>query len=805
MPSRCDLHVHSRRSDRPSEWYLERIGAPESFTETLDLVRIARARGMDFVTVTDHDSIDGGLEIAHLPGTFLSCEITAAFPEDGTEVHVLVWGITEAEHRETQDLRRDLYALVAYLCERGIAHALAHPLFRVDDRLTLGQLERCLLLFRTFELVNGTRDPRATTLFSAVVDALTPLRIAELADRHGLEPSGPEPWIKRFVGGSDDHCGLYVGTTWTETPPAATVAEYLARLAAGDHAPGGEVGSSLKLARAFQALAHDYYRQKVLAGSRWRNDPIAALLRRMAAGEIDPRNPEGSAWSQSLRALAAFLPSFGPPRPLAAIVARTRRAAEPTLAREEERAVFEGSARLAQRALARSLDAGAAALEAGRPLSALPALSTLATGLVAASPYLAAFRFQHKDEPFHREVADAFPELAPLRAKSPRRVWATDTLVDVNGVARTVATAAGLARRRDFPVTVLTCLPATPRTDFELENFPPIWQMPVPRYEELVLSLPPLLEVVEWVEREQIGEIVVSTPGPVGLAALAAARLLDLPAVGIHHTDFPRYVAALGGGVKLAGFAAGYLKWFYGQMDRVWVSSASSRAQLLELGVEPGRLAHLPRGVDTDRFHPDRRRRDYFPGLGVEGGPVALYVGRLAPEKNLEVLLDAFARARESHPGARLVLVGDGPARDGLERRSGPGVTFAGVRGGDALATAYASADLFVFPSRTETFGNAVLEAMASGLPVVVAREGGPAEQIEDGCEGLVVDAAAAAPLAAALSRLLHDDTLRHVLGRAARRSAENRGWDAFLSALFGSPPASVSVESEAEAVAALT
>lgn len=797
MPSRCDLHVHSKRSDRPSEWYLERIGAPESFTEPLDVYRRARARGMDFVTVADHDTIEGGLEIAHLPGTFLSCEVTAAFPEDGAQVHVLVWGISEADHREIQALRGDLYSLVAWLRARGVVHALAHPLFRVDDRLSVSQLEKCLVLFRRFENLNGTRDPRATELFAAVVEALTPELMARLADRHRLEPEGPEPWRKRFTGGSDDHCGLYVATTWTETPDAASVDELLAHLAAGDHRPGGEAGSSLKLARCFQALAHDYYRRRVLGGSRWRNDPIADLLRRLAAGEIDPRRPEGDGFSRSVRRIASFLPTF--PQSRASAARRFARAAETALTREEERAVFEGSARLAQRAAARALDSVGRALEAGRPLAALPALATVAAGVVAISPYVAAFRFEHKDEPFHRDVAAGFPGLGQLARKSERRVWATDTLADVNGVARTVATAAALAHRRGLAVTVLASEPGATRADFELENFPPIWQRAVPRYESLALRVPPFAETLEWLERERFAEVLVSTPGPVGLTALAGAKLLGLPVAGIYHTDFPRYVAALTGSERLTGIARGYLRWFYGQLDRVFVSSAGYRDELVALGIEPGRLRWLPRGVDAERFHPGRRRADFFGRFFAAGGsdpggaaspanaPVLLYVGRLAPEKNLELLLEAFRWLRERRPEARLALVGDGPSRAALEERApGPAVAFCGVLAGDELADAYASADLFVFPSRTDTFGNAVLEAMASGLPVVVAREGGPAEQVDDGVEGLVVDCASPAPLAEALARLLASEIRRRQLGRAARAAAAGRGWDSFLDALFG-------------------
>ena len=788
MTSRCDLHVHSKASDRPGEWYLERIGAPESFTEPAEVYRTARARGMDFVTLTDHDTIDGALAIAHLPGAFLSCEVTAAFPEDGAPLHLLVWGIDETEHREIQRRRRDLYALRAYLRERGIVHAVAHPLFRVDSRLSIDHLEKLLLLFRRFENLNGTRDPRATELFGAVVASLTPELLEAMAERQKLAPEDPEPWIKVLTGGSDDHGGLYIGTTWTETPRAASVVEFLARLAAGEHAPGGEAGSSLKLARSFQALAHDYYRSRVLGGSRFRNDPLAELLRQLARGEVDPARNDWSGLRRSLTQLVSFLPALGPTRPALDLAARAgaRREAAPALAREAEREIFDRSCRLGHRAMARAMADAETAFERGQPLAALPALSTLATAVFALSPYAAAFRFQHKDEPLHRALAERFAAAAPLKEKSARVAWATDTLADINGVATTIRTAATLARRSGRAVTVLSSVPVAPLVDFDLENFPPLFERPMPRYEQLALRVPPPMEVVEYVERERFRELLVSTPGPVGLCALAAGKLLGLRLTGVYHTDFPRYVTALGGDSRLTDHAWSYLRWFYGQMDRVFVSSRAYYEELAEHGFDPARLSLLPRGVDSDRFHPRHRRESFFSRWGLAAGTTFLYVGRLAPEKNLEVLLDAFGEVAAHRPEVRLALVGDGPARTALERSAGPGVAFTGFLEGAELAAAYASADVFVFPSRTDTFGNVVLEAQASALPVVVSLDGGPRELIESGHDGLAVDAAAPGPFALAMAALAADAPLRRRLGQRARAAAERRPWDSLLAALFG-------------------
>ena len=266
--SRADLHVHSKHSDRPSEWFLRRIGAPESFVEPRELYAACRERGMDFVTITDHNSLGGSLEIADLPNTFLSSELTTYFPEDGCKIHCLVWGVTEAQFATLQQARENIHELRDVLRREGILHAVAHPLFRVNDKLTVEHFEKLILMFDRFEGLNGSREPRAGDLAQAVFAALTPEDIAALADRHGIAPAGPTPWIKRLTGGSDDHSGLYACGAHTVTPKAETVEEFLGYLREGRHEPGGRAGSSLRLAHSLYHIAYSYYRSRFLRGGR---------------------------------------------------------------------------------------------------------------------------------------------------------------------------------------------------------------------------------------------------------------------------------------------------------------------------------------------------------------------------------------------------------------------------------------------------------------------------------------------------------------------------------------------------------
>ncbi|MDX1998451.1 MAG: hypothetical protein SF066_12100 [Thermoanaerobaculia bacterium] len=230
--SRADLHLHSRFSNRPSEWFLRQVAAPESFSEPLALYRLCRSRGMDFVTISDHDTLAGSLAIAHLPGTFLSTEVTVRFPEDGCRIHCLVLGLTETQHAEIERRREDLYAFHDYLRAENLLHSVAHPLYRVDAAFSLAHLERLLVLFDRFETRNGMHDRRINQLLVTILEQLTPEVLDDLAERHGLAPRGAQPWAKTTTGGSDDHGGLFAATTWTETPVATSAAEFLGHLAA---------------------------------------------------------------------------------------------------------------------------------------------------------------------------------------------------------------------------------------------------------------------------------------------------------------------------------------------------------------------------------------------------------------------------------------------------------------------------------------------------------------------------------------------------------------------------------------------
>jgi glycosyltransferase involved in cell wall biosynthesis len=789
MTARADLHVHSKASNRPTEWILRQFGAPESFTEPREVYRLCRERGMDFVTLSDHDTIAGALEIAHLPGTFLSEEVTALFPEDGCEIHCLAVGITEAQHRDIQELRHNVYELRDYLVASDIVHSVAHPLFRVNDMLTLPQLEKLLVLFNRFEALNGIHDRRANDLVRRIFGALTRETIAELAERHRLTPAGPTPWIKSFTGGSDDHGGHYVATTWTETTAGAApgtagagVAGYLAALRGGHHQPGGQTGSSLRLAQSLFSIAHEYYRRQFPLGLGSRRNPFGELLHGLAHGSAGRRRHASSGSGGSSSAATAAPRGGGR--------AAAQAGDEPAI----DRLTFEAANRASQEAANALFDGFLHHARRGRLAESLAAAAgQLAPLALTLAPYLVALQAQHKDADLLEMAAHRFlgmgPEEAlagPRPARGGKKAWFTDTLTDVNGVAKTVRTLAGLARQRLRRLTAITCGEDTPPPDLAVENFQPVATFPIPGYESQTLKLPPLLEVLEHCERERYSEILISTPGPLGLAGLAAAKLLGIPATGIYHTDFPLYVRHLSGSAMLEEMTWTYMRWFFGAMDRVFVASRCYMETLAARGFAVERMALLPRGVDASFFHPGKRDPHFWGRFGINGCFKFLYVGRVSREKNLDGLIASFLAFLDSGRQAQLVVVGDGPyLRELADRHRRPEIVFTGFLHGEDLARAYAGANVFAFPSVTDTFGNVVLEAQAAGLPAIVSDQGGPQEIVLDGGSGLVAAASDPGAFTAAMIRLFDDPTLAGDMSAQAVDNARRHSWERLLDQLF--------------------
>ncbi len=794
MAIKADLHCHSRCSDQPEEWLLRRLGARESYTEPRQVYDLARRRGMDLVTITDHNEIRGALEIAGLPEAFVSVEATASFPEDRCRIHVLVFDVTEDQFGEIQRLRDNLYDLQAYLQRERLAHSVAHPLLRVGGRFSLWHLERLLLLFPCFEVVNASRHRSSRDLMHWLLSRLSAGLISDLANTHDLEPVGESPWVKGRTGGSDDHSGLFVAKAYTVADGAEDRAGFLDHLRRGLTRAEGTPGTAQSFAHTLYAIAHQFYRSQFRAGPGPGGDLLGQLLREFFESEtpgcrilhrIRGWGRAMSPWKEQHRREERAFKEVTIDA-LREVMARDWQSAslpvEGPAHHRLNRETFFLASQLTNRLLFEFTRTAVKKFLKGSFFGSLQALSALGPVILGTGPYLFSYHSQNKDRRFLAEVRRRFGGPGPSAGPRPKRAWFTDTLNEVNGVATTVAAMAEAAGRVGADLTIVSSTEDPPPLGGRLKNFPPIGTITFPEYVFQPLAFPPVLNVVDYCERQGFTEVIISTTFSLGLTGLATARLLGLPAVGIYHTDLPEYALRYTQDEQVADLTRRYARWFYGQMDRVYVRSSAYREELADWGIPRERLRLLPAAVDLEAFHPQWRDPALWHQQGLNGETKLLYVGRLAREKDLDILARAYRQLRELRSDITLVVVGDGPYRDGLQRVcAGLPVLFTGFLSGESLSRAYASADIFVFPSSTDTLGNVVLEAQASGLPVVACNAGGPQDILREGITGLLIPRRDPERLAAAIRELASDASRRRRMGLEARQHVEHRTWDAAL------------------------
>lgn len=356
----------------------------------------------------------------------------------------------------------------------------------------------------------------------------------------------------------------------------------------------------------------------------------------------------------------------------------------------------------------------------------------------------------------------------------------TDTYADLNGVSRFVQQLADTARVADADLQVLTSsrlVGKHPKRN--VTNYRPHAARAFAVYPDQEVVWPPAWTMLRDTLRRDPDVIHASTPGPVGMVGVLAAALLDKPLTGVYHTDFPAYVRDHVPHRFVHRLTDGFIRSFYRKFSGIFTRSTQYLDVVKALGLDPHVLAELQPGMDTQAFHPRHRRPGFWTRYGLTDRPKVLYVGRVSKEKNLPFLREVWTRLHAHHAAADLVVVGDGPYLDDLRRDlSGRGVTFLGRRTGDELAALYANADLFVFPSVTDTLGQVVMEAQASGIPCIVSNQGGPQWVVQDNVTGRVLPATDADAWAACILDWLDHPDHRAALGATAHAAMQQRGFD---------------------------
>ncbi len=360
-----------------------------------------------------------------------------------------------------------------------------------------------------------------------------------------------------------------------------------------------------------------------------------------------------------------------------------------------------------------------------------------------------------------------------------RIAYVTETYPpEINGVALTAERFVSGLRARGHAIDLVRPRQShEPHFDSRSEWRSP--GVPIPMYRDLRIGLPVISRLAKRWSRSRPQLVHVATEGPLGWAAIRAARANGIPVTSDFRTNFDQYSEHYGFG-WLRGLVGGYLKRFHNATDRTFVPTSAVSQALTQQGFE--RTEVVGRGVDAEGFSPVHASEKLRASWGAdERSPVLLYVGRLASEKNVPLAFRAFEAVRTRLPGVRLVVVGDGPLRKKLARAH-PEAIFAGPQRGATLAAYYASADVFLFPSLTETFGNVTLEALASGLLVVAYRSGAAAVHIDDCTSGVLIEPGDEQGFIAGTCALAHQFRWLGMMRSGARRAGVAANWDAVIN-----------------------
>lgn len=537
---RADLHVHSQYSEIEGG-ILKKITHSESYTPPREIYKMAKKERMDFVTITDHNSIRGALEIAHLEDVFISEEVTTKFPEDGCEIHLITLDINENQHKEITKLRNNIYELVDYLNSSQILHFVAHPFSSVNGRLKPEHWEKMLLLFDIFEVRNGVQREKDNLLLERILQNLSLSKIEELSERYKISPHSKTPWKKSMVGGSDDHGGLYVGKTYT-IGKGPHLNNFLKSIKDGESIPQGKSGTFFTVGRSIYATGYKFYKYRLRKGKRFRF--LDKLFTDQMKGEILEkiffRNGKGVSIFPKGFFISYFIKKFSKKMPFLCTV-RT----------------------------------------IGKINRNLPFYTAL-------SPYLFGLAYQNKDRNLTWKVKKYY-----LNQQDPLKIaFFVDTMKKGEFPSSLLISQPDFLKKEG--ARIICCNNRKNSLSEEVKVFRSVADFPFPLFPEIHLYLPPLLEILYYCEQEGFTLIHTLTPGPMGVAAILVSKILKVPLVGTYHLDFSRFIHSSTNNDSFKNMVWKYLSWYYNQMERILVTSEKYIEELEKRNIPLQKMKILP-------------------------------------------------------------------------------------------------------------------------------------------------------------------------------------------------------------------
>ncbi len=731
---KIDLHVHSKYSSHSQNPIIKALGSQESYVEPEFIYQKAIEKGMDYVTITDHDIITGCLELKNKypDKVLMGVETTAFFPEDGCPIHILIFGFTEKQFSEFDNIRSDIYNLRDYLKKNNLAHSIAHATYRLNKKLTITHIEKLLVLFDIFEGLNGNGNRIINQNFREVLSNLNDNDINKIAVKYSIKPFSADSAKKGMTAGGDDHSGLFIASTYTllsaetvDDIPAAiinkttqidgrcqdhkTYAFHLFKVARDNYigrggvAPDGLIHQTLNF--IFQNTGYSLKNMYKI----YRMKQSEKHFHRMVADLITEAEKPFNSLDEKLSALYNKITDI-----------------TDEIIKSFVTNVISG-------------------VEKGNLKTVMNAIPKMIGTALVYAPILFAVKYMNKDFTFNKKVAAHF--LKNREDKKKRILWFTDTINDLNGVSVTLKNIGWLAHKRGDDIHIVSSVLKEEMDDTlppNLINLTPMFNFKLPYYENLKVKVPSFLKMIDTLYKYHPDEIFISSPSVVGLYGLIFAKLYGIKCTTVYHTDFTmQAVNIIGEDSPLIAPIEAYTKWFHETSDKILVPSAEYIDILMKRGFDRKMMDIFHRGINTDIFKPiDNAKELVKIKYGIPSGINLLFAGRVSEDKNIDFMIDAIMPAMAKNSKVNLIFAGIGPYLQPLKEKysSNPNFFFLGNLPNKSLPEVYSASDLLVFPSETDTFGMVVLESLACGTPALVSHIGGPKNIVKDGETGYILN-----------------------------------------------------------------
>jgi predicted metal-dependent phosphoesterase TrpH len=586
--AKIDMHVHSKYSEHPSEWFLQRLGAKESYTEPEFIYQTAKKRGMNFVTITDHNRIEGALRLKdrYPDDVIVGVESTTYFPDNGCKIHILLYGIDEKQFEQIQELRKDIFTFREYIRAENLAYSVAHATFSVNKKLTREHIEKLILLFDVFEGINGGRNYQSNIHCMDILKQLTPAHLERLQEQYQIEPLDKSSWKKSFTAGSDDHSGLFVGQTYTLSEGAA-VKDVLDNIKHKNCAPMGRHNDYKSLAFTVYKIAYDFSRsqQKVLTGS---------FAGRLTENIFESKPFDLKHKLQFYRLKTKKRKDQNRIPVLLVELIDEIKKIKPTDLDNRLEIVYSKTAEIADEYFRKVLDSLKKELASGDLVNFIMNLSSSIPGIFLSLPFFTAIKHMFHSRHLVEELRTSLNILPENQSK--KILWFTDTIDDSNIISQNLRQVAWRSFRNGNRIRIVTSMaPDKKASDIppNLIFIPSIFQTDLPGNKNITLHFPSILKSLQIINIEEPTEIYISTPGPIGLLGLMFSRLLNVSCTGIYHTDWTLAFSSISQDDSLTQLMKNYSRWFYSLMDAIKVNSSSNMDLLESQGLNRSKMEVL--------------------------------------------------------------------------------------------------------------------------------------------------------------------------------------------------------------------